>query len=190
MAKGAAKQYCQQSGAPAESSFDGHHAPEQGQNSVAIVLDQAALLELSLPKLVALLDSKSALAQVAAARALCNLAKDNASRKAIVAVPGCLQGLAGLLGSKNADVQLMAATVLWYLMINDDANKKAIAAEPGCLQGLVGLLGSKSARSQQGVGSRASALRDLAVQHCKPEGHCGGAGKLAGAGWPAEQRIR
>lgn len=106
--------------------------------------------------MVQLLSSTSMAVQMPAAEALWRLVREipgssgeviASNRAAIAAEPGCIMGLAKLLGSARLGLQLAAARALSELAL-DIAGNQAIAAEPVCVTALVKLRGSDNSAVQ------------------------------------------
>ncbi|CAK0908621.1 unnamed protein product [Prorocentrum cordatum] len=111
-------------------------------------------------RLVGLLAGGAPGAHEQAARALANLADQDAeNQRAIGRAPGAVEGLVGLLASGAPGAQ--AARALASLAVKDAENKRAIGRAPGAVEGLVGLLAGGAPGAQE---QAARALANLAVK--------------------------
>lgn len=114
-----------------------------------------------LHQLVGLLASKRVELQSAAAEALHNMARDDADRKVMLAVPECLDFLLKIVGEGEGSAPEKAAMALWKLAAGEPPVCDRVAAKPGALQMLVSRLGGESDPVQQQiVGLLATLARD------------------------------
>lgn len=95
-------------------------------------------------QLVAALGDSSREVQLAAGRALCNVATDAASAAAMVGMPGVVPGLVSLLTSPTGVAASLAARVLCNMMRAAPACCAAVAQAPGLLPGLRHVMRSES----------------------------------------------
>jgi HEAT repeat protein len=95
-------------------------------------------------QLVAALSNRSQKMQLAAGRALRNLATDAASAAAMVGMPGVVPGLVALLTSAKGVAASQAALVLCNMMRDAPGCCAAVAQQPGLLPGLRHVMRSES----------------------------------------------
>ncbi|CAK0908619.1 unnamed protein product [Prorocentrum cordatum] len=111
-------------------------------------------------RLVGLLAGGAPGAHEQAARALANLADQDAeNQRAIGRAPGAVEGLVGLLAGGAPGAQEQAARALANLAVKDAENQRAIGRALGAVEGLVGLLAGGAPGAQE---QAALALANLA----------------------------